>query len=166
MTDFIVVYTSFAYNAIIGRAFLSGIRGVLSIYHNVLKFSVGTGVGEVRGDQQATHRCYVVFTNPTELAKQCAHVTNDLSREVQEEDHDILEEGEVLNMIVEKPEEEDREWASGQPVEELEEIPIMEDDPTKVVKIGGVLESRVRESLVGLLKEYNDIFAWSHDEMP
>ncbi|KAK0586868.1 hypothetical protein LWI29_013694 [Acer saccharum] len=24
----------------------------------------------------------------------------------------------------------------------------------------------VSESLVGLLREYNDIFAWSHDEMP
>ena len=51
MTEFIVVDTPSAYNAILGRPFLLGIRGVLSIYHNVLKFSMGTGVGEVRGDQ-------------------------------------------------------------------------------------------------------------------
>ena len=50
MTEFIVVDTPSAYNAILGRPFLSGIRGVLSIYHNVLKFPVGSGVGEVRGD--------------------------------------------------------------------------------------------------------------------
>ena len=48
----------------------------------------------------------------------------------------------------------------------MEEIPVRENDPTKVVKIEGALENRVREILVGLLKEYNEIFAWSHDEMP
>ena len=44
MTEFIVVDTPSSYNAILGRPFLSGIRGVLSIYHNVLKFPVGTEV--------------------------------------------------------------------------------------------------------------------------
>ena len=48
---------------------------------------------------------------------------------------------------------------------ELEEIPIRENDLTKVVKIGGALESKVRENLVRRLMEYNDIFAWSHDKM-
>ena len=90
MTDFIVVYTSFAYNAIIGRAFLSGIRGVLSIYHIVLKFSIGYEVGEVRGDQQAIHKCYSVSTDLTALAKRCAHITNELNEEVPEENHNIL----------------------------------------------------------------------------
>ena len=74
MTEFIVVDTLSAYNAILGRPFLSGIRGVLSIYHNILKFSVGTGVREVRGDQQAARNCYAVSTNPAALAKQCAYV--------------------------------------------------------------------------------------------
>ena len=71
MTDFIVVDTLFAYNAILGRPFLSGIRGVLSIYHNVLKFPVGTRVGEVRGDQQAARNCYAVSNDPVALARRC-----------------------------------------------------------------------------------------------
>ena len=50
MTEFFIVDTLSAYNAILGRPFLSGIKGVLSIYHNVLKFPVGTEVGEVKGD--------------------------------------------------------------------------------------------------------------------
>ncbi|KAK0598350.1 hypothetical protein LWI29_033921 [Acer saccharum] len=44
--------------------------------------------------------------------------------------------------------------------------PDQKEDPTKVVKIRGVLDHEVRGSLVKLLEEYNDIFAWSHDEMP
>ena len=51
MIDFVIVDTPFIYNAIMGRPFLSGIRGVLSNSHNVLKFPVGTGVGKVRRDQ-------------------------------------------------------------------------------------------------------------------
>ena len=42
MTKFIMVDTPSTYNVIMGRPFLSRIRGVLSIYHNVLKFPVGT----------------------------------------------------------------------------------------------------------------------------
>ena len=72
----------------------------------MLKFLVGTEVGEVRGDQQVAHRCYVVSNNPTALAKHWAHVTNKPSREVPEEDQDILEEGEVPYVI--EDEEEDR----------------------------------------------------------
>ena len=49
MIEFIVVDTPSTYNAILGRPFLFGIREILSIYHNVLKFSVGTRVRSQRG---------------------------------------------------------------------------------------------------------------------
>ncbi|KAK0581857.1 hypothetical protein LWI29_018844 [Acer saccharum] len=166
MTEFIVVDTPSAYNAILGRPFLSGIRGVLSIYHNVLKFPVRTKVGEVRGDQQAACTCYAMSTNPAALAKQCAYVTNESDHRIPELDHYILEEGEVPDMIIEEIEEEERRWIGGHPTEQLEEIQIRKGDPTKVVKIGGALDREVRGNLVRLLEEYNDIFAWSHDEMP
>ena len=140
MIEFIVVDTPSAYNAILGRPFLSGIRGVLSVYHNVLKFPVGTGVGEVRGDQQAARNCYAVSTNPAALAKQCAHVAGEPSQGTPEQDHYVLEDGEVLDMIVEESEEEEQGWTSGHPADQLEEIPIKGDDLTKVVKIGGGLD--------------------------
>ncbi|KAJ4713136.1 Retrovirus-related Pol polyprotein from transposon 17.6 [Melia azedarach] len=54
----------------------------------------------------------------------------------------------------------------GEPVEELEAIPVCEDDPTKVVKVGTQLTSDVRTSLVEFLVEYSDAFAWSHSDMP
>ena len=48
----------------------------------------------------------------------------------------------------------------------MEEIPVRNEDPTKVVKIGGGLDPKVKRDLVKLLREYSDIFAWSPEEMP
>ena len=62
---------------ILGRPFLSKVRGVLSIYHNVLKFPVGEEVGILKGDQQMARRCYAVSSNPTVLVKQCSQITTD-----------------------------------------------------------------------------------------
>ena len=93
-------------------------------------------------------------------------MTSDPSQEALEQDHYVLEEGEVPDIIVEEPEEEEQGWASGHPTDLLEEIPIKGEDQTKVVKIGGGLDSEIKKDLVKLLREYNDIFAWSHEEMP
>ena len=93
-------------------------------------------------------------------------MTFEPSQEVPGWDHYVLEEGEVPDIIVEEEEDDEQGWTSGYPVEQLEEIPIKRDDPTKVVKLGGSLDPKVRKNLVKLLKEYNDIFTWSHDEMP
>jgi hypothetical protein len=116
MTEFIVVDTPSAYNAMLGRPFLSGIRGVLSVYHNVLKFPVGTRVGEVRGDRQAARNCYAMSTDLAALAKRSAQVAGEPSQGDSEQDHYILDDGEVPDMIVEESEEEEQGWANGYPL--------------------------------------------------
>ena len=52
------------------------------------------------------------------------------------------------------------------PVDQLEEILIRGEDPTKIVEVGGGLDPEIKKDLVKLLREYNDIFTWSHEEMP
>ena len=69
-------------------------------------------------------------------------------------------------MIVEEAKEEEQGWASGHPPDQLESISIKGGDLTKVVKIGGGLEDRIKGDLIKLLREYSDIFALSHEEMP
>ena len=68
-------------------------------------------------------------------------------------------------MIIEELEEEEQGWVSGYLADQLEEVPIRGDDLTKVVKVGGGLDNKVKKDLIKLLKEYSDIFAWSHEEM-
>ncbi|KAL2531686.1 Uncharacterized protein Adt_05037 [Abeliophyllum distichum] len=48
-----------AYNTIYGRPLLNAARAVVSTHHQVMKFPTSRGVGCVRGDQQASRRCYV-----------------------------------------------------------------------------------------------------------
>ena len=70
-----------------------------------------------------------------------------------------MEEGEVPDIIVEEPEEEERGWTSRHPADQLEEILIRGEDPTKTVIVGGGLDPEIKKDLVELLREYNDIFA-------
>ena len=58
-------------------------------------------------------------TNPATLAKQCAHVTGEPSQGMPEQDHYVLEDGEVPDIIIEEPEEEEQGWTSGHPTDQL-----------------------------------------------
>ncbi|XP_075483585.1 uncharacterized protein LOC142523737 [Primulina tabacum] len=59
MTTFIVADAPSSYNIILGRPTMNELRAVASVYHLKIKFSVGSQVGEVRGDQPSSRKCYV-----------------------------------------------------------------------------------------------------------
>ena len=73
-----------------------------------------------------------------------------------------MEEGEVPDIIMEEPEEEERGWASGHPADQLEEILVRGEDLTKAVKIGGGLDPEIKKDLVKLLREYKDKIGRAH----
>ena len=52
---FLMVDCSSAYNAIFGQPTLNSWKAVTSTYHLMIKFPTDYGVGELRGDQVATH---------------------------------------------------------------------------------------------------------------
>ena len=54
----------------------------------------------------------------------------------------------------------------GEPMEELVEIPLFEDDPSKTCKIGSSLTGQLRTDLIDFLRDHCDVFAWSHENMP
>ncbi|KAI9170293.1 hypothetical protein LWI28_025602 [Acer negundo] len=157
-----------------GSKLLSVIVGEAPLQQNMMtKFKVvdtpsayNAILGEVSGDQQAVHNCYAVSTNTVALAKQCPHVASEVNPGTPEQCHYDMEEEEVPNIIIEEQEDEERGLTSGHPADQLEEIPIKAEDLTKVVKVGGGLDPEVKEDLIKLLKEYNDIFAWTHEEIP
>ena len=124
MVKFLIVDFSSAYNAILGRSTLNKFKAVTSMYHLVIKFPVEDVVGEVRGSQQAARECNMAsLKRPTEKET----LTIDIL-EVRDEE----------------------ELKMGQPVEELLEIGIYEDDPKKVVKIGSTLS--LDDQVNGLLQ--------------
>ncbi|XP_075507516.1 uncharacterized protein LOC142544344 [Primulina tabacum] len=59
MTSFTVVDSPSSYNIILGRPAMNELRAVASTYHQKIKFPVGALVGEFRGDQPSSRKCYM-----------------------------------------------------------------------------------------------------------
>ena len=58
---FLVADCSSTYNAILDHPTLNSWKAVTSTYHLMIKFPTEYGVGELRGDQVATHECYIAI---------------------------------------------------------------------------------------------------------
>ncbi|XP_073121062.1 uncharacterized protein [Henckelia pumila] len=58
MTRFTLVEAPSSYNVILGRPAMNSFKAVASAYHQKIKFPVGDKVGEVRGDQPSSRKCY------------------------------------------------------------------------------------------------------------
>ena len=50
--------------------------------------------------------------------------------------------------------------------EPIKDVILDSSEPTKVVKIGANLNEDIKINLAYLLKEYKDVFAWSHKDIP
>ena len=53
-----------------------------------------------------------------------------------------------------------------EPVERLEEIVLDDSKPDQTIKIGTLASLMVRQELTTFLRDNQDIFAWSHEDMP
>ncbi|KAK0580613.1 hypothetical protein LWI29_004142 [Acer saccharum] len=59
-----------------------------------------------------------------------------------------------------------RDKTSREKEEPTESIVLSEAEPEKTVKIGARLTERVKRDVTNLLREYKEIFAWCHEDMP
>ena len=58
---FLMVDRLFAYNGILGRPTLNSWKAATSTYHLMIKFPTEYGIGELREDQVAARKCYIVM---------------------------------------------------------------------------------------------------------
>ncbi|XP_028085990.1 uncharacterized protein LOC114286968 [Camellia sinensis] len=140
LLTFLVVDCSSAYNIILRRTALNAFQVVTSTYHLAMKFSTDFGVGTVRGEQTMARECYV-----TSL------------KEVKMKESMIIEGLDVKD---------EEELVRGELVEKLVEVPTDHTNSAKTARIGNQLSSRAKADLTALLAEYNDVFAWTHSDMP
>ena len=57
-------------------------------------------------------------------------------------------------------------WTVVEAIERLEEILLDDSKPNRTTRIGTLASSMVRQALMTFLKENQDVFAWSHENMP
>ena len=53
-----------------------------------------------------------------------------------------------------------------EPVEELEEVMLDESRPERTTRMGTLASPTVRQDLANFLRRNQDIFGWSHEDMP
>ena len=53
-----------------------------------------------------------------------------------------------------------------EPIEELEEVILDESRPGRTTRIGTLANPMVRQDLTSFLRMNQDVFAWSHEDMP
>uniref|UniRef100_A0A803QHB1 Uncharacterized protein n=1 Tax=Cannabis sativa TaxID=3483 RepID=A0A803QHB1_CANSA len=52
-----------------------------------------------------------------------------------------------------------------EPMEEVEEVCIDDEDPTKVIRVGKNLPPVVKEKIISTVKASSDVLAWSYSDM-
>ena len=52
------------------------------------------------------------------------------------------------------------------PAKDLEDVKLVEGDPTKVTKVRGCLDPTLKDKIVEFLKKNLDIFTWTHKDIP
>ncbi|XP_073035186.1 uncharacterized protein [Primulina eburnea] len=143
MTVFTVVSAPTSYNIILGRPAMNALWAVASAYHQKLKFPVGNRVGEVRGDQPSSRKCYA---ETVKIENKRARRGGESRRPGKEEVHSIQH----VRMV------------EG---DEQEEVSILPGQPMKTTKIARDLEPATRAQLLQCLEKNADIFAWSSSEL-
>ena len=53
-----------------------------------------------------------------------------------------------------------------EPVEELEEVVLDESRPGRTTRMGTLASPMICQDLAGFLRMNQDVFAWSHEDMP
>ncbi|XP_073121112.1 uncharacterized protein [Henckelia pumila] len=139
MALFTVVEAPSSYNIILGRPALNAFRVVTFAYHQKIKFPVGDRVGEVKGDQHSSRRCYA---DTIRVDNKRAQGTERRDGSRQEE---VCEVGEVK--------------------EEYEEVEVVPGQPGKIARVAWGMEPVLVDQLKTCLTQNVDVFAWSPKEL-
>ncbi|GKV50035.1 hypothetical protein SLEP1_g56750 [Rubroshorea leprosula] len=153
---FLVVKMESAFNAILGRATLCELKAVISQPHLCMKFPTPQGVGVLKGNQKMARTCYQDTFKKVELAAAPTGSENHKPTQLAQQTMSILD-------IEHRPEGVEQK---AEPVEPVETVPLNLDVPERTVKIGTKLTEEERAELLKFLRENQDVFAWTTDEMP
>lgn len=167
--NFVVIDCPSSYNAIIERPTTNAIQTVTSTYNLLVKFLIVGGIGVFRGYQQESRDIYKALNRPLNVY----HVSNIKTSKNVVTTHppDTIMIGSIevkINEVRNFNELNPREPAMeqhGEPAEELVEVPLFEDDPSKIYKIRSSLTRKLRTNLINFLCDHHDVFAWSHEDM-
>ena len=136
MVRFLIVDALSAYNMLLGRPSLNGIRAIPSSYHMIIKVPTAHGVGMVRGNQRIARECYSASMKQNTV------------------DNIYMDELDMQDEVTTRP----------VTLEELEPVQF-DDQPEHLVYIGSKLAEDIKSSLIHFLEQNMEVFAWKQEYM-
>ncbi|XP_028242244.1 uncharacterized protein LOC114420585 [Glycine soja] len=137
------------YSCLLGRPWIHSVGVVPSTLHQKLKFVVEGHLVIVSGEEDILVSC------PSSMPYE-----QEMNQTEDEGDEDVGLPSELERMVTY----EDQEMGPHQ--EETELVDLGFGSGKREVKIGTGITAPIREELIILLKDYQDIFAWSYQDMP
>ena len=128
-TKFLVIDCDSSYKMILGRPLIHDMGAVPSTLHQMVKFPTPWGIRAIRGDQEHSRSCYQT------TLKGKIKVLLQLQRK-------------PLAHHTEEPE-----------VEEMDDMPLIEGDQTRHLKVGSKLTEGFRRRLIDFLRSNSDCFS-------
>ncbi|GKV13754.1 hypothetical protein SLEP1_g24737 [Rubroshorea leprosula] len=151
----LVVKMASFFNIVIGRLTLTEIRAVVSQSHLCMKFPTPTGIATLRGNQEVAKHCYI--TSVTQPMKGKDPTPEAIPQPISDNQQ-------VMGIEIVDNHPEDKTRAAQ--VEDVEEVPIDNRDPSRKTQIGTRLNPEERAELIAFLRANNDVFAWTSADMP
>lgn len=142
---FTIVEAPSSYNVILGRPALNGFMVVASTYHQKLKYPVGEGICEVRGDQPSSRKFYAETVRGGSKRARTKEVN--LARGGREEVHLLQEE------------------VRGALEGETDEVILIPGNSETKTKIASDLNSDLKADVVDCLRRNVGVFAWFSAEL-
>ncbi|KAL0400700.1 UNVERIFIED_CONTAM: hypothetical protein Slati_4099900 [Sesamum latifolium] len=139
MVRFLVVDTLYAYNVILGRSGLNLFRVVVSTYHQKMKFSTNSGIGDVSCDQKEAQKCYNLSLRKGGQEEQGKRKERDEIEEVDD----------LKRFKLERIE----------PVEQHKSVELVLGEPEKTTRIGSDINEALETMMIEFLRKNVDMFA-------
>ncbi|KAI5342701.1 hypothetical protein L3X38_010577 [Prunus dulcis] len=142
--QFLIVDCPTAYNVIVGRTTLTGIKAHMSPHMLLMKFPMYNGTGSIRGDQLSARTCYEtalksVAIKPPKETMSVQGVPNG-------------------KWLIDDPRDE-IPTPQAQPAEKLETLILDEKQPDRCAKISTTLASSLRTQFIEFLRHHAEVFA-------
>ncbi|XP_031272149.1 uncharacterized protein LOC116130567 [Pistacia vera] len=153
MAGFLVVDCLTTYNVILGRPILDDLSTVTSVCCQAMKFPTPQEVAMIRSYIKESWECYnwAIHTAKKWPLSRIMVIAESKPNPGPLKD--------IIDYHIHR-----KEPTIG-PTEELREISVNEEDPTRVLKINNSLSGEMVDNLVGFLKKNLDVFVWAHVDM-
>ena len=137
MENFLVIDQPSAFNVVLGRSSLRELRAITAYTYLLMKFPTPRGVGKVKGDQQESRQCYDQAMKAASKPRQFNVI-----------DQRPLSKGPLNDTI--DPRAPDEEGTTG-PIEDLVDLSVDHQEPSRVLKIEKNLHDGVRKAISDFL---------------